>query len=42
MVSEAGSDKSKVHVNGMVIDIDNITDEQLYALRKVLPRKDYK
>ena len=40
--SDAGSDKTKVNVNGMLVDIENITDDQLYALRKVLPRKEYR
>lgn len=40
--SDAGGDKSKVIINGMVIDIETITSEELYALRKVLPKKDYR
>jgi hypothetical protein len=40
--SDAGGDKSKVVINGMVIDIETITSEELYALRKVLPKKDYR
>lgn len=35
-------DKGTVKVNGMKIDIESINDEQLYALRKILPRKDYR
>lgn len=35
-------DRDKVLVNGIEIDIEKITDEQLYSLRKVLPRKDYR
>ena len=35
-------DKNKVVVSGMVIDIEKITNEELYSLRKVLPRKDYR
>ena len=35
-------DKDIVIVNGIEVDIERITDEQLYALRKVLPRKDYR
>jgi hypothetical protein len=31
-----------VLINGIEIDIEKITDEQLYSLRKVLPRKDYR
>lgn len=38
----AETDKNKVVVNGMIIDIENITNEELYALRKVLPRKEYR
>ena len=34
--------KDTVVVNGMEINIEEITDEQLRALRKVLPRKDYR
>lgn len=41
-LSDAGGDKSKVVINGMVIDIETITNEELYALRKVLPKKDYR
>ncbi|CDW85342.1 UNKNOWN [Stylonychia lemnae] len=40
--SDSGYDKSKVVVSGMVIDIETITSEELYALRKVLPKKDYR
>ena len=29
-------------INGIQIDIEKITDEQLYSLRKILPRKDYR
>ncbi len=29
-------------INGIMIDIEKITDEQLYSLRKILPRKDYR
>lgn len=35
-------DRDKVMINGLEIDIEKITDEQLYSLRKVLPRKDYR
>jgi hypothetical protein len=35
-------DRDKVMINGIEIDIEKITDEQLYSLRKVLPRKDYR
>jgi len=47
LASESTSDygsleKGKITVNGMTLDIENITDEQLYALRKVLPRKEYR
>lgn len=35
-------DRDKVLINGIEIDIEKITDEQLYSLRKVLPRKDYR
>lgn len=35
-------DKDKVMVNGIEVDIEKITDEQLYSLRKILPRKDYR
>lgn len=38
----SGLDKGKIQVNGMTLDIENINDEQLYALRKVLPRKEYR
>ena len=31
-----------VEVNGLKIDIEKITDQEMYALRKVLPRKDYR
>ncbi|CDW91316.1 n-alpha-acetyltransferase auxiliary subunit-like [Stylonychia lemnae] len=40
--SSSSFDKSKINVKGLVIDIENITDEQLYALRKEIPRKDYR
>ena len=40
--SDSGYDKGVINVNGMKIDIESITDEQLYALRKVLPRKEYR
>ena len=35
-------DRDTVLVNGIQIDIEKITDEQLYSLRKILPRKDYR
>ena len=35
-------DRDKVMINGIMIDIEKITDEQLYSLRKILPRKDYR
>lgn len=35
-------DKDTIMINGIEIDIEKITDEQLYSLRKVLPRKDYR
>ena len=35
-------DRDTVLINGIEIDIEKITDEQLYSLRKVLPRKDYR
>lgn len=35
-------DRDTVLVNGIEIDIEKITDEQLYSLRKILPRKDYR
>jgi hypothetical protein len=35
-------DRDKVLINGIEIDIEKITDEQLYSLRKILPRKDYR
>ena len=35
-------DKNNVLVSGMEINIETITDDQLYGLRKVLPRKDYR
>jgi len=35
-------DRDKVMINGITIDIEKITDEQLYSLRKILPRKDYR
>ncbi len=37
-----GDDKDKIVVNGVQIDIENITDEELLSLRKVIPRKDYR
>lgn len=40
--SDSGFDKGVININGMKIDIESITDEQLYALRKVLPRKEYR
>ena len=36
------ADKDIVVINGLEIDIEKITDEQLYSLRKVLPRKEYR
>jgi hypothetical protein len=35
-------DRDTVMINGIMIDIEKITDEQLYSLRKILPRKDYR
>ena len=35
-------DRDTVMINGITIDIEKITDEQLYYLRKILPRKDYR
>ncbi len=35
-------DRDTVLINGIQIDIEKITDEQLYSLRKILPRKDYR
>ena len=35
-------DRDTVMINGIEIDIEKITDEQLYSLRKILPRKDYR
>jgi len=35
-------DRDKVMINGITIDIEKITDEQLFSLRKILPRKDYR
>ena len=35
-------DRDKVMINGIMIDIEKITDEQLHSLRKILPRKDYR
>lgn len=39
---DVNNDKGKITINGMVIDIENITDQELYGLRKVLPRDDYR
>jgi bZIP transcription factor len=33
---------SIVEVNGLKINIETITDQEMYALRKVLPRKEYR
>ena len=35
-------DRDKVMINGIMIDIEKITDEQLYSLRKILTRNDYR
>lgn len=40
--STSDGDKDKVVVNGVEINIENITDEELIGLRKVIPRKDYR
>lgn len=40
--SDGDIEKGKVRINGETVDIESITDEQLYALRKVLPRKEYR
>eukprot|EP00347_Sterkiella_histriomuscorum_P015950 403355067 len=37
-----GLDKSKINVNGALVDIESISEDQLYSLRKVLPRKEYR
>jgi DNA gyrase/topoisomerase IV subunit B len=34
--------KAIVEVHGMKINIETITDQEMYSLRKVLPRKDYR
>ena len=36
------ADKDRVVVNGVTIDIETITDEELLRLRKLIPRKDYR
>ena len=40
--SMSDADKDRVVVNGVTIDIETITDEELIRLRKLIPRKDYR
>ena len=35
-------DPNIVEVGGLRIDIERITDQEMYSLRKVLPRKEYR
>jgi hypothetical protein len=35
-------DKSKIIINGVLTDIESISEDQLHSLRKVLPRKEYR
>ena len=39
---EEEEDGNIVIVCGLRIDIEKITDQEMYALRKVLPRKEYR
>jgi hypothetical protein len=39
---EDEEDGNIVIVCGLRIDIEKITDQEMYALRKVLPRKEYR
>lgn len=40
--SQTRKSQAIVEVNGLKINIETITDQEMYALRKVLPRKDYR
>ena len=40
--SKPSKDPNIVEVGGLRIDIERITDQEMYSLRKVLPRKEYR
>jgi len=41
-LASKSKDPNIVEVGGLRIDIERITDQEMYSLRKVLPRKEYR
>ena len=41
-LASKSKDPNIVEVGGLQIDIERITDQEMYSLRKVLPRKEYR